>query len=129
MLITVDIFIIEDHADTRRALVRLLTTQGYRTQAAAEGLEGLDRLKKLAPGLIILDRMMPGMDGHQVLHHIRQMDHLKHVPVIDYSAGIEPYDPAEAKRLGIHAHITKAAGWENLLAKVRAILGPKDLNH
>jgi CheY-like chemotaxis protein len=124
MPITLDIFIIEDHADTRRALVRLLTAQGYRTQSAADGLEALERLQKLAPRLVILDRMMPGMDGRQVLHHIRQTDRLKDVPVIDYSAGLEPYDPDEARRLGVCEHITKAAGWENLLATVRRCIGP-----
>jgi two-component system, chemotaxis family, chemotaxis protein CheY len=124
MSATLDIFIIEDHADTRRALVRLLTAQGYRTQAADDGFEGLERLKKLTPRLIILDRMLPGMDGRQVLHHIRQMDRLKDVPVIDYSAGLEPYDPEEAHRLGVSGHITKAAGWENLLATIRKSIGP-----
>lgn len=124
MPITLDIFIIEDHADTRRALARLLTTQGYRTQAAADGLDALERLKKLTPRLIILDRMMPGMDGRQVLHHIRQTERLKDVPVIDYSAGLEPYDPDEASRLGVCAHVTKAAGWEKLLAKVRECVEP-----
>ena len=123
MSITVDIFIIEDHADTRRALVRLLTTQGYRTQSAADGHEALERLQKLTPRLIILDRMMPGMDGRQALNHIRQIERLKDTPVIDYSAGVEEYDPAEAKRLGICAHIAKAAGWDKLLDKVRHCVG------
>jgi CheY-like chemotaxis protein len=124
MSITLDIFIIEDHADTRRALVRLLTAQGYRTQSAADGLEALERLQKLAPRLIILDRMMPGMDGRQVLYHIRKDAHLKDVPVIDYSAGLEPYDPDEASRLGVCAHVTKVAGWDKLLAKVRECVEP-----
>lgn len=123
MFTTVDIFVIEDHADTRRALVRLLIAEGYRTQSASDGPEALERLEKVSPRLIILDRMMPGMDGRQVLKTIRQNSRLTDVPVIDYSAGVDPYDAQEAAKLKIYAHIPKATAWEHLLSEVRKSIG------
>lgn len=122
---TLDILIVEDHADTRRALLRLLTAKGYRTQAAADGKEALQILKDQIPSLIILDRMMPGLDGRGFLKMIRKDPRLKPISVIDYSAALEPYDPDEAAQLGIQAHIPKAAGWEHLLQTTCELLEPQ----
>jgi chemosensory pili system protein ChpA (sensor histidine kinase/response regulator) len=121
--LTVDIFVIEDHADTRRALVRLLTSQGYRTQSAADGLEALERLEKLTPRVIILDRMMPVMDGRAVLNHMRKNERLKRIPVIDYTAGSDAYTPDEAAELGVIGRVPKVAGWDKLQSEIKRVIG------
>ncbi|HWB53071.1 MAG TPA: response regulator [Tepidisphaeraceae bacterium] len=124
MFTTPDILIIEDHDDTRRAMVCLLKAQGYQTQAVGGGVEALDLLQSATPRIIILDRMMPGMDGRQFLRAIRQQIRLRTIPVIDYSAALEPYSAQDVTRLGIQARVTKSAGWDELHQRVHELIGP-----
>lgn len=119
----VDILIVDDHADTRRALLRLMSSQGYHAHAVESGAAALEYLNSNLPRLLILDRMMPGIDGLQVLRHIRADVRLMELPVIDYSAAGEGSQNEEFLRLGIQAHIVKGAGWEQLLGEVRRLLG------
>jgi two-component system phosphate regulon response regulator PhoB len=117
------ILVVDDHADTRQLLVRVLIVTGYRAVAVADGLQGLLFLSENRPDLVILDRMMPGMDGMEVLRTMRQTPRDREVPVILYSAGTDAEQADEALRLGAQAYVSKGTGWETLLYQIERLVG------
>ena len=80
------ILVIDDDANTRSMLRRLLERQGWRVDEAANGIEGLARMQDTPPALVLLDLMMPGMDGFAFLDALRAQDGATPVPVIVLTA-------------------------------------------
>jgi CheY-like chemotaxis protein len=76
------ILIVEDYAITREPLARLLRYEGYEVDCAANGVEAMQYLEQQLPDLILLDVMMPKMNGIALLETMRANERLKHVPVI-----------------------------------------------
>ena len=81
-----NILIVEDDPNTQELLQRTSKREGWHVQVANNGLEGLEKLKQQIPHLILLDLMMPVMDGVQFLHEIRQTESWKEIPVIVVTA-------------------------------------------
>ena len=81
-------------------------------------------LKRNPPRLVILDRMMPDIDGPQVLSFIRSNPQLKNTAVIDYSAASKNSDADETIRKGVQAQVAKGSPWEELLDQIYR-LAPK----
>ena len=80
------VLVIDDDPDLREMLRLLLSQAGLNVVLAADGLEGLRLAQEQHPDVILLDVMMPGMDGHQVLRHIKKLPELSEVPVIMLTA-------------------------------------------
>src|SRR3954468_23760671 len=80
------ILIIDDSLDGRLALQTLLSNQGYNLAFAGDGVEGLQKAAELIPDLILLDVMMPGMDGLEVCRRLRATPLLADVPIIMITA-------------------------------------------
>jgi len=96
--ITREVLIVDDHPEARRLLRRILNAHGeYELQEAASGPEALARIAARAPDLMILDLMMPGMDGFAVLDSIRQQPATATMPVIVVTA--KELTPTEERRL------------------------------
>ena len=75
--------IVDDDGATREAFALILALEGYRVQTACDGLDALERLRSgERPGLIVLDLMMPRMDGCQLLHRLAADEELADVPVV-----------------------------------------------
>jgi signal transduction histidine kinase/CheY-like chemotaxis protein len=83
---TSDALVIEDDPDSRDVLVRLLAREGWKVRSAENGAEGLERVAESKPGLILLDLMMPVMDGFEFLSRLRSRDEWRKLPVIVVSA-------------------------------------------
>jgi DNA-binding response OmpR family regulator len=81
------LLIVEDDEDIEFMLADLVTDSGYRTLAARDGLEALEVLRRERPFAIILDLMMPRMDGYQFLRVLRQNNSLCNIPVLVVTAG------------------------------------------
>lgn len=113
------ILIVDDHADTCRLLVRLLRRNGFEARYAEGGAEALRVLRALdaKPGLIVLDYMMPGMDGIDVLRRLRADPALSGVPVVIYSAGGDRHVREEARRLGA-CHWLSKGDWDHTLSAI-----------
>ena len=77
-----NILIVDDDPDTREILSRILGAVGLTTKTASNGVEALSHIKDEIPDLILLDLMMPQMDGFQVLYHLRSDPTTRYVPVI-----------------------------------------------
>ena len=121
------ILIIEDNPDLAFGLRNNLEIEGYRIEVAEDGRKGLASARTLDPDLIILDLMMPGMDGYGVLRALREEG--RHTPVLILSARGEEADKVAGFRLGADDYVTKPFSLMELLARVTALLrraGPKE---
>ena len=114
------ILIIEDNRDLAFGLRSNLEIEGYEVRVAGTGAEGLSQARTFTPHLVVLDLMLPQMDGFEVLKTLRAeaMD----MPVLILSARGEEIDKVRGLRLGADDYVTKPFGLMELLARVEAIL-------
>lgn len=100
-----------------------LSSRGYEVVIARDGAEALAQLQEGTPDAIVLDAMMPVMDGHEVLRRIREDDKLADVPVIMLSARKQEKDIVGALELGATDYIVKPFIPEELVVRLGRILG------
>lgn len=113
------ILIVDDEIRNRRVLEALLAPEGYRTLGAANGEEALASVAQSAPDLILLDVMMPGMEGFEVLRQLRRRSA---VPVIMLTARTEHGDRIEGLNAGADDYLPKPFSPDELLARIQAVL-------
>jgi two-component system alkaline phosphatase synthesis response regulator PhoP len=114
------VLIIEDNADLAYGLRNNLEIEGYLVDVATDGVAGLARARELRPDLIILDLMLPGLDGYRVLKALRESG--DEVPVLILTAHGEEADKVRGFRLGADDYVTKPFGLLELMARVAALL-------
>ena len=114
------ILIVEDNARLAYGLRNNLEIDGHVVDVAEDGSQGLEAVASGAPDLVILDLMLPGMNGYQVLRSLR--DQGSGVPVLILTARGEEADKVMGFRLGADDYVTKPFGVLELLARVTAIL-------
>ncbi len=114
------VLVIEDNADLAFGLRTNLEIEGYDVVIAEDGERGLELVREMIPDLIILDLMLPKVDGYRVLRELRK-DGL-HVPVLILTARDEEADKVLGLRLGADDYVTKPFGVLELLARVEALL-------
>jgi len=114
------ILIIEDEASMRTALTDVLEGEGYRPLVAADGEIGLRRALEEKPDLILLDIMMPKLDGFEVCAELRRLDHA--TPVLMLTAKGQVEDRVTGLDAGADDYLVKPFSTEELLARVRALL-------
>jgi DNA-binding response OmpR family regulator len=114
------ILIIEDNAGLAAGIEFNLGLEGYEVQIAPDGRRGLALVREWRPDLVILDLMLPGMDGYEVLRAIR--DDRNNVPVMILSARGEEADKVMGFRLDADQYVTKPFGVLELLERVGALL-------
>jgi len=114
------ILIVEDNPDLAYGLRTGLEIEGYDVQVAEDGETGLDRAGAWDPDLVMLDLMLPGMDGYRVLRTLREGG--SDVPVLILTARGEEADKVLGFRLGADDYVTKPCGVLELLARVGALL-------
>ena len=113
------ILVVDDKANIRRLLQEYLTEQGYRVVLAANGREALYVARAEKPDLILLDIMMPEMDGYEFMRAYRQE---KSTPVILLTAKLDETDKVIGLELGADDYVTKPFGMRELVARMRAVL-------
>ena len=113
------IMVVDDEQAILRMLTRTLEPEGYDVAVAADGRSALELLENCRPDLVILDIMMPGLDGFQVLNLIRQRSN---IPVIMLTARCEVTTLRDALSLGADDYVRKPFGRGELLARIRAKL-------
>ena len=114
------LLIIEDELPMRTALADALAAEGYRVLTAADGQAGLDRALAEKPDLILLDLMMPRLDGFSVCAELRRVGHA--VPILMLTAKGQVEDRVKGLDVGADDYLVKPFSTEELLARVRAIL-------
>ena len=113
------LLVVEDEAELGRLLVRELEAAGYTVHHAADGQAALERFGELKPDLVVLDWMLPGMDGLEVLRRLRQTSP---VPVLMLTARAEEIDRVIGLEVGADDYLTKPFGARELIARIRALL-------
>ena len=114
------ILVVEDNRDLAFGLRNNLEIEGYEVETAANGRAGLAAFARANPDLLILDLMMPEMDGFRVLRSLRQEGHT--TPILVLTARGEETDKVRGLRLGADDYVTKPFGLLELLARVEALL-------
>lgn len=120
---TSQLLMIEDDGRLASMVVEYLGQSGFKVTHAADGEAGLEQLQILQPDLVILDLMMPGMDGLEVCRRIRSMQgDMARVPVIMLTAKGDPMDRIIGLEIGADDYVPKPFEPRELLARVRAVL-------
>ena len=113
------ILVVDDKASLRKMVKDYLTGQGFRVVAATNGQEALFVAREEKPDLILLDIMMPEMDGYEF---IRAFTRESETPIILLTAKLEESDKVVGLELGADDYITKPFGMRELVARIRAVL-------
>ncbi len=116
------ILVIEDESDARRMLSLALKSSGYVVFGAENGEEGLKIFKEEKPDLVILDVVMPIMDGWEVLKRIKAGFKSKRVPVIMVTGKTEDADKVKGYTYGADFYVTKPYNIQKLLLAIRDII-------
>ena len=114
------VLVVEDNVDLAYGLQNNLEIEGYEVRVAENGEMGLEQATAFEPDLIILDLMLPDLDGYRVLQHLRKTGVM--TPVLILTARGEESDKVLGFRLGADDYVTKPFGVLELLARVEAIL-------
>lgn len=117
-----DIVIAEDEPFIVEGLTFLLEREGYRVRAVADGDQALRAVAARRPDLVILDAMMPGIDGFDVLKRIRSMPARETIPVLVLTAKGQAGDRERMMALGADAFVTKPFANKALMEEIKALL-------
>jgi putative two-component system response regulator len=114
------VLVAEDHNDSRCALVALLEAFGYRVIEAANGLEAVELASSGRPDLILMDIMMPELDGFEAIRRVRLLDQTRSIPIIAVTAmeGAEQL----ALQAGADAYVGKPIESRLLMMKIRELI-------
>ena len=119
------ILIVEDEAHVRKMLARLLEKHEYTVREAVDGLDGLRTLEGYVPDLIIVDVMMPNLDGITFTRALKNRRETRGIPVIFLTAKSDPHSMIEGINVGAKYYVTKPFQIEDITSKVRKVLGDK----
>lgn len=119
------VLLLEDNESVRELLKVLLETEGYVIVEASDGHDGLAKAEKMAPDLMILDLMMPGVDGESVLKRLKRHPHLRTMPVLVVSGKYESLDRLRAQ-IGEHNIFPKPFEPSRMLDRIGELIGYPD---
>lgn len=116
------VLVVEDEPDIAALIAYQLTREGFHVATTGDGKEALEAIERDVPDLIVLDRMLPGMSGDEVLERLRAGTVAAAVPVLMLTARREPEDRIEGLELGADDYLTKPFSPRELVLRVQAIL-------
>lgn len=117
------ILVVDDNPDVRLALTTLLKDEGYEVTEASDGDLGIDAARARKPDLILLDLMMPRMDGFETLRELKNDDELSDIPVVVLTARRGSEDMTLARALGASDYVNKPWTDGGLETAVKKALG------
>jgi len=121
------IVVVDDTPANIGFLLDTLSKAGYRVRVASDGESALEQLQYSPPDLVLLDVMMPGIDGFETCRRLRQLPKLEKTPVIFMTALSDAQDKVRAFAAGADDYVTKPFQYEEVLARVRLHLGRREL--
>ncbi|MBD0346653.1 MAG: response regulator [Coleofasciculus sp. Co-bin14] len=115
------ILVVDDLEDNLFLLETILTEEGYEVDTALNGKSALTKVESSPPDLVLMDAMMPGMDGYEVTRRIRQNKKLPFIPILLLTAYVEA-DAPKGLDLGANDFIRKPIDYDELMARIKAFL-------
>ena len=116
------VVIIEDESDIREVLEHNLSREGYRVLSSSDGESGLNMVKTEAPDIVLLDLMLPGLDGVEVCRRLKEDPLTRRIPIIMVTAKGEESDIVLGLGVGADDYLPKPFGSKELVARVKAVL-------
>jgi two-component system, cell cycle response regulator DivK len=123
------VLIIEDHADMRELLTWQIELMGFIPIAARRGRDGVDKALSEKPQLIIMDIMMPGMDGWEATRELRARAETKDIPILAATALFRDSDLKSCIEAGCNGYIVKPFTFQELQGKVRELIPAASTTH
>ena len=115
------VLVVDDSPTERHVLVELLSRNGYQVITAENGEEGIEKARRELPDLILMDVVMPGLNGYQATRTLTRDDATKHIPIIVCTSKGQETDRIWGLRQGALDYIVKPVNGEDLLAKIAAL--------
>ena len=119
------ILIIEDDPSFLRAVSHIVEKEGYEVITASNGMTGLRMAKEENPDLLILDVMLPGIDGFEIASRLRSEPQTAELPIIMLSAKGQDADKTTGMNVGVNEYLTKPVDRTVLLEKITSLLAAK----
>lgn len=116
------ILVIEDDPVIQMLISQTLRREGYEIVTASDGSEGLRKVKETQPNLVVLDISMPGLDGYQVCHYLRQDPATANLPIIMVTAMARPSDQRRGFETGADDYLPKPFSLADLVTRVQSLL-------
>jgi CheY-like chemotaxis protein len=123
------VLVVEDDPHSRWALCALFRRLGYDCRAAADGSEALRTVAEFAPRVILMDLMMPGIDGLEATRRLKANAATRPIPIVALTGNVTPSGESAARQAGCDDFVPKPVVFQDLIARVRDRLGqPPDAN-
>lgn len=117
------ILVVDDDSDVAKLLSLLLTGEGFKVSQAQDGQEALDKARQEKPDLLILDVMLPKLDGYKVARMLKFDEKFSHIPIIMLTAKIQEHDRELGLEMGADEYINKPFDNQELILKVKELVG------
>jgi DNA-binding response OmpR family regulator len=118
------ILIVDDELSILVPLQFLMEKEGYSAKLAQSGKDAFDKISETQPDLILLDIMLPDLDGYEIYQMIRQREEWKSIRIIFLTAKNREADMAKGLAMGADAYITKPFSNTDLVGKIKELIGP-----
>ena len=115
------VLVVDDSPTERHVLVELLTKNGYQVITAESGEEGIEKVKSELPDLVLMDVVMPGLNGYQATRTLTRDEATKHIPIIVCTSKGQETDQIWGLRQGALDYLVKPVNGEELLSKIAAL--------
>jgi len=115
------ILVVDDEPELVKAL-QIRLQENYKLIVASDGEEGLKKAKEIVPDLIILDIILPGIDGYQVCQALKRDEKYKHIPVIMLTVKAQQQDIVKGYKDGANIYLTKPFEIQELLSSVKTLI-------
>ena len=116
------VLVVDDEPDLVRVLEFGLKASGYAVEVASDGQEGLKKAREIKPDVILLDLMLPKLDGYKVCRLLKFDDRFKHIPIIILSARTQEGDQTLALEMGANRFVTKPYDFSEILGYIETLL-------
>lgn len=116
------VLVVDDEPDLVRILEFGLKAAGYAVETAPDGQEGLKKARESKPDVILLDLMLPKLDGYKVCRLLKFDERYKHIPIVILSARTQEGDQALAHEMGANRFLTKPYEFSEILDHIQALL-------
>ncbi len=114
----------DDSITIQKVVDLTFADEGMQVTTVSSGARAIEMLEEISPDIVLVDIFMPGMNGYQVCEHIKRDERFRHIPVMLLVGSFEPFDEAEARRVGADDHLTKPfQSIRQLVNRVGALLG------